>query len=199
MIELNRNRENYHADVEQSSFSPAGVVPGIGHSPGKMLQFRVFAYADAARYRLGANHAHLPVNQPRCPVNNYARDGVMRCGDNGGGNVNYEPNSFGGPVHDKSVQEPPLKISGDADCYDHRVGNDDYSQPGNLFRLMSDAKKQPLFSNIAAAMQDVPEAIIEHQLGHFAKADPAYAEGVKKAIATLVQPANEGRTVEEVG
>ena len=105
----------------------------------------------------------------------------MRLGDNGGGNVNYEPNSFGGPAEDPSVKEPPLKISGDTDRYDHRVGNDDYSQPGDLFRLMS-ADQQQLFNNIAAAIQDVPKVIVRRQLGHFAKADPAYAAGVAKVL-----------------
>jgi catalase len=182
VMELNRNPENYFAEVEQASFSPANVVPGIGHSPDKMLQFRIFSYADAARYRLGVNHDQLPVNRPRCPVHNYARDGEMRFDGNGGGSVNYEPNSFGGPVQDKSVQEPPLKITGDADRYDHREGNDDYTQAGDLFRLMSDGQKQQLFGNIAAAMQGVPEEIVRRQLGHFAKADPGYAAGVARAL-----------------
>jgi catalase len=182
VLELNQNPDNYHAQVEQSSFSPANVVPGISHSPDKMLQFRIFSYADAARHRLGTNHESLEVNRPRCPVHNYYRDGEMRFDGNGGGSVNYEPNSFGGPVQDKSVQEPPLKISGDADRYDHRQGNDDYTQAGDLFRLMSADQRQQLFDNIAAAMQGVPEEIIRRQLGHFDKADPAYAAGVAKAV-----------------
>jgi catalase len=182
VLELNQNPDNYHAQVEQSSFSPANVVPGISHSPDKMLQFRIFSYADAARHRLGTNHESLEVNRPRCPVHNYYRDGEMRFDGNGGGSVNYEPNSFGGPVQDKSAQEPPLKISGDADRYDHRQGNDDYTQAGDLFRLMSANQRQQLFDNIAAAMQGVPEEIIRRQLRHFDKADPAYAAGVAKAV-----------------
>lgn len=186
VMELNRNPDNYFAQVEQSSFSPANVVPGIGFSPDKVLQFRLFSYADAARYRLGTNHDQLPVNQPRCPVHNYARDGSMRHGDNGGGSVNYEPNSFGGSVEDPSVKEPPLKISGDADRYDHRAGNDDYRQPGDLFRLMSEHQQRQLFDNIAASMQGVPEDIVRRQLGHFAKADPAYAAGVARALGLAI-------------
>jgi catalase len=182
VLELNRNPENYFVDVEQSSFSPANVVAGISHSPDKMLQFRIFSYADAARHRLGINHEQLPVNRPRCPVNNYYRDGQMRFDGNAGGDVNYEPNSRGGPVQDAAVKEPPLKISGDADRYDHRAGNDDYTQPGDLFRLMSAHQKDQLFSNIAAAMNGVPEAIVRRQLGHFAKADAGYAAGVAKAL-----------------
>jgi catalase len=183
VLELNRNPDNYFAEVEQSSFSPANVVPGIGHSPDKMLQFRIFSYADAARYRLGGNHEHLPVNRPRCPVHNYYRDGAMRFDGNGGGSVNYEPNSFGGPVQEPAAKEPPLKLSGDADRYDHRAGNDDYGQAGDLFRLMNADQKRQLFHNIATAMQGVPEAIVQRQLGHFEKADPAYAKGVRDALA----------------
>lgn len=182
IMELNRNPENYFAEVEQAAFSPANVVPGVAHSPDKMLQFRIFAYADAHRYRLGVNHDALPVNAPRCPVHNYHRDGAMRFTSNGGGSVNYEPNSFGGPVQDARFQEPPLKITGAADRYDHRDGNDDYTQAGNLFRLMTAEEQQRLFGNIAEAMHGVPTDIIERQLAHFTKADPAYGEGVAAVL-----------------
>ncbi|MGB5949249.1 MAG: catalase [Parvibaculum sp.] len=183
---LNRNPDNYHAEVEQSTFSPANVVPGIGHSPDKMLQFRIFSYADAHRYRVGVNADALPVNRPRCPVNTYHRDGAMRFDGNYGGAVNYEPNSFGGPKQDPSVKEPPLKISGDADRYDHREGNDDYTQAGNLFRLMSDEQKASLMDAIAGAMKPVPEDIQRRQIGHFTKADPAYGAGVAKRLGLKI-------------
>jgi catalase len=182
VIELNRNPENYFAEVEQAGFSPANIVPGISHSPDKMLQFRIFSYADAHRYRLGVNHDSLPVNKPRVPVHSYHRDGLMRFDGNQGGAVNYEPNSFGGPVEDPSVKEPPLKISGDADRYNHRIGNDDYGQPGALFRLMTEAQRKALMDNIAGAMQTVPEAIQRRQIAHFAKADPRYGEGVAQRL-----------------
>ena len=181
-LELNRNPENYFAEVEQSGFSPANVIPGIGHSPDKMLQFRIFSYADAHRYRLGINHDSLPVNRPQCPARVYHRDGTMRFDDNGGGAVNYEPNSFGGPAEDNSYGEPPLKISGDADRHDHRDGNDDYKQAGDLFRLMDDGQRQRLCENIARAMDGAPDDIIARQLAHFEKADPNYAKGVSAAL-----------------
>lgn len=181
-LTLNRNPENYFAEVEQASFSPANVVPGISHSPDKMLQFRIFSYADAHRYRLGVNYESLPVNLPRCPVHGYHRDGRMRFDGNGGGSVNYEPNSFGGPVEDPAFREPPLNISGDADRYDHREGNDDYTQAGDLFRLMTPEQQERLFGNIARAMDGVPEEIVRRQLEHFEKADPAYAAGVAKVL-----------------
>jgi catalase len=191
VMELNRNPANYHAEVEQSAFSPGNVPPGIGHSPDKMLQMRIVSYADAHRYRLGVNADSLPVNRPRCPVHTYHRDGVMRGDDNGGPLPNYEPNSFGGPVQDMSVKEPPLAIELGAavDRHDHRAGNDDHAQAGVLFRLFDAEQRQRLFAAIAGAMDGVPDGIVNRQLGHFAKADPAYAAGVAKALgrATLVQ------------
>ncbi|HUU45308.1 MAG TPA: catalase [Acidobacteriota bacterium] len=182
ILELNRNPENYFADVEQAAFSPANVVPGISHSPDKMLQFRIISYADAHRYRLGVNYESLPVNKPKVPTATYHRDGHMRFDGNSGGAVNYEPNTRGGPVEDHRFKEPPLPIDGDADRYDHREGNDDYTQPGNLYRLMPADAQQRLHQALAGAMAGVPREIIERQLAHFAKADPAYGAGVKKAL-----------------
>ncbi len=185
VVELNRNPENYFTDVEMAAFSPSNTVPGIGFSPDKMLQARVFSYADAHRYRLGTHYEALPVNAPRCPVHNYNKDGVMRFFRNDSGNPDayYEPNSFHGPKQDPSVAEPPLRISGDAARYDHREGNDDFSQPGALFRLFDEGQQRRLFSNIADAMQGVPEEIVERQCKLFDRCDPAYGAGVRQAVA----------------
>ncbi len=184
VMELNRNPDNYFAEIEQAAFSPSNTVPGIGHSPDKMLQARIFSYADAHRHRLGTHYEALPVNAPQCPVHHYHKDGAMRFFRNDSGNPDayYEPNSMGGPVQDPSFGEPPLRISGDADRYDHRAGNDDFGQPRALFQLFDDAQKQRLFGNIAAAMQGVPEAIVKRQLALFAKVDPAYGAGVAQAL-----------------
>ncbi len=181
-LELNRNPDNYHAEVEQSAFTPANIVPGIGHSPDRMLQFRIFSYGDAHRHRVGTNGDALPVNRPRCPVHSYARDGAMRFDDNGKGAVNYEPNSFGGPVEAPEFKEPPLALKGPADRYDHRLGNDDYRQPGDLFRLMTPSQQDALMDNIVAAMGGVPQDILRRQIAHFAKADPAYGAGVARRL-----------------
>jgi len=187
---LNRNPQNYFAEVEQSAFSPANVVPGISFSPDKMLQGRLFAYGDAHRYRLGGNHGLLPVNRPHAAVaSNYQRDGAMRFDDNGKGAVNYEPNSFGGPKQDPAAAEPPLPLHGAADRYDHRAGNDDYSQAGALFRLLDDGARARLMDNIAASMRSVPEAIQRRQIAHFAKADPAYGAGVAERLGLTVAAA----------
>jgi catalase len=181
-LELNRNPENYFAEVEQSAFSPSNIVPGISWSPDKMLQARIFSYADAHRYRIGTHYEMLPVNRPKAAVNTYHRDGPMRFDAPKGPDAYYEPNSFGGPAQDARFAEPPLKISGDADRYNHREGNDDYTQPGNLFRLMNPEQRQRLFKNIAAAMAGVPEEIVQRQLVLFHKADPAYAAGSAEAL-----------------
>lgn len=188
VLELNRNPENYFAEVEQASFSPSNIVPGIGFSPDKMLQARIFSYADAHRYRVGTHYEMLPVNRPKAaPVHHYHQDGPMRFDAPGGSDAYYEPNSFGGPTDNQRYAEPPLKISGDADRYNHREGNDDYTQAGNLFRLMDPAQRQRLFTTIAGAMQGVPEFIVRRQLGHFEKADPAYAAGVAQALGIQLE------------
>jgi len=190
VMELNRNPDNYFAEIEQAAFSPSNIVPGIGFSPDKMLQARIFSYADAHRYRLGTHYEALPVNAAKCPVHHYHKDGPMRFfANNPYPDAYYEPNSFNGPKQDESYAEPPLKISGDADRYNHREGNDDYTQPGNLFRLMPADAQQRLFANIAAAMQGVPEEIVQRQLVHFTRADPAYGAGVAKALGVAVEAA----------
>ncbi|MDQ8202680.1 catalase [Pelagicoccus sp. SDUM812003] len=193
VMELNRNAGNYFTEIEMAAYSPSNIVPGIGHSPDKMLQARVFSYADAHRYRLGTHYEALPVNRPKNEVNHYHKDGAMRFFQNDAGNPDlyYEPNSFGGPAEDPSYAEPPLGISGDADRYDHREGNDDYTQPGNLYRLFNDSQRDRLHRNIASAMQGVPENIVRRQLNHFHRADPAYAQGVARALGIEFEPDDE--------
>ena len=183
VMELNGNPQNYFAEVEQAAFSPANVVPGISFSPCKMLQARIFAYADAHRYRLGANYELLPINRPKVEVHNYQRDGHMRCDENGGASVNYEPNSFGGPQANAAFDEPPLRISGDAARYEQKRGvDDDYIQPGNLFRLMPPDEQQRLIANIVGSLKKTPKAIQEKMVAHFKKADPAYGGGIANGL-----------------
>ncbi len=140
------------------------------------------AYTDAHRYRLGVNYETLPVNQPHAPVNHYQRDGYMSHDGNFGSAPNYEPNSMGGPVQDPSVAEPPFPVDGAGDRYDHREGNDDYTQPGNLFRLMTADEKARLIENIVTSMKGIPQYIQERQIVHFAKADPEYGRGVAQGL-----------------
>ncbi|HLR72068.1 MAG TPA: catalase [Pseudogracilibacillus sp.] len=181
-FELNRNPENYFADVEQAAFSPANIVPGIGFSPDKMLQGRLFSYGDTQRYRLGVNHHQIPVNAPKCPVHSYHRDGAMRVDGNYGSTLHYEPNSYGEWQEQPDVMEPPLEIHGDATHWDFREDDDNYyEQPGKLFNLMSDEEKDRLFNNTAEELEGADEHIKIRHIVNCYKADPAYGEGVAKA------------------
>lgn len=182
VMELNRNPENYFAQIEQASFSPSNVVPGISWSPDKMLQARLFSYTDAHRYRLGTHYEMLPVNRPISEVHTYHADGPMRFDEPRGTDAYYEPNSFGGPVEDPRFKEPPFPVDGDGYRYDHREDDDYYSQPRALFQLMNDTQKTQLFGNIAEAMSGVPKEIVQRQLALFEKVDPSYKAGVAKAL-----------------
>ena len=182
MMELNRNPENYFADVEQAAFNPANVVPGIGFSPDRMLQGRLFSYGDAQRYRLGVNHYQIPVNKPQCPFHNFHRDGAMRVDGNQGATIHYEPNSYGQWQEQKEFVEPGLALEGDAFHYDHREDDDYYTQPGDLFRLMTPEQKQVLFTNTANQVGGVERFIQERHITNCYKADPDYGSGVAMAL-----------------
>ena len=179
---LNENPKNYFQQVEQAAFSPSNIVPGISYSPDKMLQARIFSYPDAQRYRVGTHYEMLPVNRPIVEVNTYNLDGSMNFDIKEPTKAFYEPNSFDGPVEDASYLEPDLAVGDIAKRYDHRVGNDDFSQPRALFLLMSNSQKEQLFSNIKDAMAGVPRDIIDRQIALFEKVHPDYAAGVKKAL-----------------
>lgn len=180
-IELNRNPENYFADVEQAAFTPANIVPGIGFSPDRLLQGRLFSYGDAQRYRLGINHHQIPVNAPRCPFHSFHRDGAMRVDGNLGSTMNYEPSRQGDFAANPAAAEPPVQ-AGTVDRYDHRDDDDYYSQPRALFRLFSADQKERLFANIGRAISGVPQDVVDRVLVHLERIDPAYAAGVRTAI-----------------
>jgi catalase len=182
MAELNRNPENFFADVEQAAFSPANIVPGIGFSPDKMLQARLFSYGDTQRYRLGVNFNHIPVNAPKCPYHSYHRDGAMRVDGNAGGTTSYFPTSLGVWPYQRGVVAPTLPIDGAAAHWDHRVDDDHYEQPGDLFRLMTPTQQVALFENTARAMGDAAVHIKQRHVANCTKADPAYGAGVAAAL-----------------
>lgn len=183
-FELNKNPENYFVDVEQAAFNPANIVPGISFSPDKMLQGRLFSYGDAQRYRLGVNHHLIPVNKTKCPfLNMFHRDGQMRTDDNYGATLGYEPNSYGEWQEQPEFKEPSLALSGAADHWNHRDDDKDYySQPGNLFRMMSKEQKQVLFENTARNMGDAPKEIKIRHIKNCMQADEAYGKGVAKEL-----------------
>jgi catalase len=184
--QLDRNADNYFGDVEQAAFNPANVVPGIGFSPDKMLQGRLFSYGDAQRYRLGVNHFQIPVNAPRCPVHNFHRDGAMRVDGNQCGMLHYEPNSYGKWQEQPEYRDPPQAVGDVADRWDARADDDDYySQPLALFELMSPEQRQVLFENTARAIAGVPDEIVARHVENFTRCHPDYGAGVTAAIAAL--------------
>jgi catalase len=168
--------------VEQAAFSPANVVPGIGFSPDKMLQARLFSYGDTQRYRLGVNFNHIPVNAPKCPFHSYHRDGQMRTDGNLGPTTSYNPNSQGLWDNQPQYDEPPLTLEGAADHFDHRLEDDHWEQPGNLFRQMTPEQKQLLFDNTARAINGASQEVMERHVENCRRADPAYGDGVARAL-----------------
>ncbi|MDI1432513.1 catalase [Polyangium sorediatum] len=182
VLELNRNPDNVFAEVEQAAFSPANIVPGIGFSPDKMLQARLFSYGDAQRYRLGVNFNQIPVNAPRCPFHSFHRDGAMRVDGNLGATASYFPNRHGEWDDSPSAGEPPLPVAGDAAHWDHRIDEDHWEQPGCLFRLMSSGQQQALFDNTARSLGGASVEIQRRHVSNCIKADPAYGAGVARAL-----------------
>lgn len=192
---LDRTPDNYFADVEQSAFDPGHMVPGVGPSPDKMLQARLFAYGDAHRYRLGINHTRLPVNSPRgCPFDhgaNYGRDGAMRFDGNGGRSVNYEPNSFGGPAQSDRALYAGLEAAGASGSYGPEIREvDDFAQAGDLYQLMADDERDRLVDAIAGSLGqvrggEIGDGIVERSVEHFRRADPDYGARVEAAVKAL--------------
>lgn len=190
-LELNRNVDNYFAETEQVAFSPSNVVPGTGVSPDKVLQGRLFAYADAHRYRVGANHQQIPVNKPKCPVHHYQRDGQMAgasgCPFTGhiqGSQVNFYPNDRAdAPVPKPEVAEPPMPLEAEAwvKAYD-TTDEDNYSQAGDLFRLMSEDQKQQLIGNIAGGLSQATESVQKRMIEHFTLCDEDYGRRIQAAL-----------------
>jgi catalase len=189
VMELNRNPENVFAEVEQAAFSSANIVPGIGFSPDKMLQARLFSYGDAQRYRLGVNFNHIPVNVPKCPFHSYHRDGQMRTDGNLGATPSFFPNSRGEWNDRPDLSEPAQPVEGPAAHWDHRLDDDYYSQPGDLFRLMSAEQQQMLFDNTARSIGGAARHIQERHIANCAKAEPAYGAGVAKRLGFAIAEA----------
>lgn len=179
-LELNRNPENYHAEIEQASFSPSALVSGIGPSPDKMLQARLMSYADAHRYRVGNNYHQLPVNRSRCPIFNSQRDGQMATAEDYGARANYWPSSRAGmPEVDPAHKDPSWDL-GQAvvDRYDSTVDHDDFTQAGNLYRMFDNEHRDRLAGRIAGALGQAREEVQMRQLCHFFRADPDYGQRV---------------------
>lgn len=182
ILELNSNPDNYFAQVEQAAFNPAHIVPGIGLSPDKLLQGRLFSYGDAQRYRLGVNHDQIPVNRARCPLHSYHRDGQMRVDDNEGSTKGYSPNSIGEweTKEFKNVYSDTAGTSMRYNPYEERT-DDCFYQPGNLYRLMTDEKRKLLINNTVSDMKSVSMNIKYRHAAHCYIADKEY--GTSLAVA----------------
>ena len=190
VVELNRNPDNYFAEVEQAAFSPSTLVPGIGVSPDRMLQARLVNYPDAQRYRVGPNYQQVPVNRARCPVSSNHRDGLTRTDGNYASAPHYEPNSFGQWQAQPQYKEPPQHVSGDADYWDAHHDDDNYfEQPRKLFQIMKPEQRQALFENTARAMGDAPEFIKFRHIRNCHACDPEYGAGIAKALGLDLQKA----------
>jgi len=201
---LNKNPENYFAEVEQAAFSPANFVPGIAASPDKLLQGRLFSYHDTHLHRLGTNYHQLPINRPKAAkVDNYQRDGTMALGNNGGSGPNYYPNSFGGPEPDPRAAEPPFEVAGHVARNPYNHPNDDFFQSGELYRrVMTDMDRDHLITNIVAHLGNALPRIQKRQSAIFYKADPEYgtrvAQGLKldvNEIKSLAEMPQEERAM----
>jgi catalase len=187
---LDRNPQNFFAEIEQAAFSPANLVPGVEASPDKLLQGRLFSYPDTQRHRLGANYALLPVNA--CPfhkgsIANYQRDGAMRTDCNGGPSANYSPNRHGGPVADPRAGEARVALGAAAGRTPYPAARraelaDDYEQAGLLYRVLSEAERARLAANVAGHMRGIDRDVMRRQIHHFLKADADYGARVAKAL-----------------
>jgi catalase len=184
MMELNRNPENYHAEVEQAAFKPSALVPGIGPSPDKMLQARLMSYADTHLHRLGVNHHQIPVNKPRCPVMHYMRDGHLATAETYGSAPNYWPNSReGAPLPDEQFKDPAWELGKTiVDRFDSTVDHDDFTQPGNLYRLFDEGERDRLTTRIAGVLGQARPEVQMRQLCHFFRADPDYGRRVAEKL-----------------
>lgn len=183
-MRLNRNPENYHAEVEQAAFKPSALVPGIGPSPDKMLQARLMSYADTHLHRLGVNHHQIPVNKPRCPVMHYMRDGQGATAQTYGSAPNYWPNTRAdAPMPSEKFSDPAWSLGQAAvDRYDSTIDHDDFTQAGNLYRMFDDAHRDRLTTRIAGALRTARKDIQMLQVCHFFRADPDYGRRVASKL-----------------
>jgi len=182
---LDRNPVNYFAEVEQSAFCPAHVVPGIEFSPDKMLQGRLFSYTDTHFHRLGPNYIQLPINCPfRARIHNMQRDGLMACKDdkNQAGAPNYHPNSFNGPATCKQALESKFEAAGDVQRW-CSFDEDNFTQPGNFWsKVLDDGARQRLVDNLAGSLVNVKEEIRNKAVGNFTAVNADMGAKLTKAI-----------------
>jgi catalase len=182
-IVLNRNPRNYFAEVEQSGFCPAHLIPGVEPSPDKMLQGRLFSYKDTQFHRLGKNFMQIPINCPyRARISNYERDGFAMVTDGQGGAPNYYPNSFNGPLDDKKHVESRYHSTGDVDRY-NSSDDDNFTQPGVFWRkVLKEDERERMVDNIAGHLKDARDFIRERTIKVFSQVDPDMGKRLQKKV-----------------
>jgi catalase len=180
---LNRNPENFFAETEQAAFCPASIVPGIDFSADKLLQGRIFSYADTQRHRLGANYLQLPINRPQVPVNNNQRDGAMQYAPYGGGTVNYEPNTLAGGLPREALAMPTEDYSIKGKVIRQKISlTNDFQQAGERYRSLSKVDQEHLIDNIADSLGKADKTIQQRMVKNLIKADAELGKRVGKAL-----------------
>jgi catalase len=197
-LQLNRNPENYHADVEQATFKPSALVPGIGPSPDKMLQARLMSYADTHLHRVGVNHHQIPVNKPRCPVMHYMRDGQGATAETYGSAPNYWPNTrAGAPMPNEKFADPAWDLGQSVvDRFDSTEDHDDYTQAGNLYRMFDEGHRDRLTTRIAGVLGQARQEVQMRQLCHFLRTDEDYGRRIAAKLKIDVESMMAGQGVQ---
>jgi len=182
---LNRNPENFFAEIEQAAFEPSNMVQGIGPSPDKMLLGRLFSYHDTHLYRIGTNYQQLPVNRPVSEVHSYNQDGQMRHTDRDNLPV-YAPNSYGGPKADPNSSDPTWFVEAGEmvrHAYTLHAEDDDFIQAGMLYRnVMSPIDRDHLVSNLIGAMSGVEPLVLERSVNLWRQVDPDLGARVAQGV-----------------
>jgi catalase len=187
---LNRNPENYFAQIEQSTFEPSNFVPGIATSPDKMLLGRLFSYPDAHRYRVGTNYMQLPVNAPKAKVSSFSKEGAMRFTYNDPSIPVYAPNSHGGPAADTATFDDGAGWSAGGDMvrspYVQHAEDDDWGQAGTMVReVLDDAARARLVGNISGhLLNGVTEPILQRAFQYWSNVDADLGKKIEEAVRT---------------
>lgn len=180
---LNRNPENYFAEVEQAAFCPASIIPGIEFSADKLLQGRIFSYADTQRHRLGPNYLQLPTNRPQVPVNNNQRDGAMQYAPYGGGTVNYEPNTLANGIPCEAPATPTEDSNIKGKVVRQKISlTNDFQQAGERYRSLGKMDQDHLVDNIADSLGKANKPIQQRMVASLKKADPELGKRIAKEL-----------------
>lgn len=175
---LNKNVDNYFQETEQVAMAPANVVPGIEPSEDRLLQGRMFSYADTQMYRLGANGMSLAVNRPLVTVNNGNQDGAMNSGHTTSG-VNYEPSRLNPRPATESARYSEMPLTGSTQ--QKKIQREqNFKQTGELYRSYSKKERSDLIKSFGQSLATTDTESKHVMLSYLYKADPEYGTGVTK-------------------